>query len=629
MKKLFLVLLPFAALLIYFGCQQLPTGPEEPVNGVTLFNGGTGAVLSIDLIAGQDIKVGNVTVWNDEFYLYVEYNITDPEWCLEETHLAVATTLAGIPQTKKGNPIPGQFPYKNEELGCVTIDPYAILLSDIDGYTECGDALVIAAHAVVKNLANGTNETFEIGSGMAGVNTTVLERRAGNVVGFTVVNEPAELAWEPGSSYPNDGPNDSGWEQWSLWDSRLNSSVFRPSGTDVADWIWESYRVNDPVAGTVLYMETKFELCEPGSATLYVATDNGFEVFLNGVSLGDHGVFGEWRDSDLYQQYVPQDGWDNVQSYTLNNLVAGTNTLRLEVANEHLDTDDSPNNLVGTESNNPGAVIFLISGSSTCYQFETAWGEGPGFPGNNWATYIPYTTTCCNEWVVYGTSLGGSGIGSKIYQIDLATLTAAELYNTGLNTGDGNWPNGNAYDAQNNRLYYSVKPNKLYFYDFVSSQVDATNGNPTPGDVACGSFYNGKYYYIPQNSDKLYEVTLNPADGKITTVVNIQTYSGKTFSFGDVVVSLDGSVLYGSSAVSGTGKFWSISLSDYTYTEINNMAHMQLAYGSDGSLYGHDAGNAHFYLIDEVAGTRSDLGVLTTGPSGGKFTDLASGPQCQ
>jgi hypothetical protein len=117
-------------------------------------------------------------------------------------------------------------------------------------------------------------------------------------------------------------------------------------------------------------------------------------------------------------------------------------------------------------------------------------------------------------------------------------------------------------------------------------------------------------------------------DGKITLVDDIQTYSGKTFSFGDVVVSLDGSVLYGSSAVNGTGTFWSINLSDYSYTQISNMAHMQLAYGSDGQLYGHDAGNAHFYEIDPVLGTRSDLGTLTT-PSGGKFTDMASGPQCQ
>jgi hypothetical protein len=262
-----------------------------------------------------------------------------------------------------------------------------------------------------------------------------------------------------------------------------------------------------------------------------------------------------------------------------------------------------------------------------CDVEETAWAEGDDTFEQGWGSYYECCIPECNKWVVYGTSLGGSGTGDKIYEIDLATLTATELFNTGLNTGDGNWPNGNAYDPQNNRLYYSVKPNKLYYYDFAGNQVDATNGNTTPGDVACGSFYNGKYYYIPQNSSNLYQVTLDASSGFITSVDNIQTYTGKTFSFGDVVVSLDGSILYGSSAVNGTGTFWSIKLSDYSYTYISNMAHMQLAYGSDGRLYGHDAGNANFYVIDESAGTRTLLGVLNTGPSGGKFTDLASGPQ--
>ena len=36
------------------------------------------------------------------------------DWRILETHLHIATSLAGIPQTKTGNPIPGKFEYKGE-----------------------------------------------------------------------------------------------------------------------------------------------------------------------------------------------------------------------------------------------------------------------------------------------------------------------------------------------------------------------------------------------------------------------------------------------------------------------------------------------------------------------------------
>ena len=55
MKKLFLLLLPIATLLFYFSCQQLPTGPVEPVNTGTLFH--VGETLEKDLIAGQKIII--------------------------------------------------------------------------------------------------------------------------------------------------------------------------------------------------------------------------------------------------------------------------------------------------------------------------------------------------------------------------------------------------------------------------------------------------------------------------------------------------------------------------------------------------------------------------------------------
>jgi hypothetical protein len=115
-------------------------GVEPPADAVTT-----------DLLAGQTLDVGDVLVWNDGDNLYVQYVVTDPEWCLTETHLHVATSLADIPQTKKGNPIPGHFDY-NDEHNCVTKFLYTIPLVAY-GWVPCTN-LFIAAHAVVQ-MQNG------------------------------------------------------------------------------------------------------------------------------------------------------------------------------------------------------------------------------------------------------------------------------------------------------------------------------------------------------------------------------------------------------------------------------------------------------------------------------------------
>lgn len=96
-----------------------------------------------DLIAAQTIDVGEVLVWNDGDTLFVRYE-TDGDWVLADTHVAVATTLGGIPQTKNGNPIPGQFEFSTNHSPSVNGFTYEIDLDWADG-----TLLYIAAHAGV------------------------------------------------------------------------------------------------------------------------------------------------------------------------------------------------------------------------------------------------------------------------------------------------------------------------------------------------------------------------------------------------------------------------------------------------------------------------------------------------
>jgi hypothetical protein len=101
---------------------------------------------SAPLMAGQTMYVGDVLVWDDGYTLYVKYVITDPDWCITETHLQIATSLELIPQ-KNGNPIPGHFE-KNDEHNCVPEVLYTYDLSEYGWGT--GTYLYIAAHAVVQ-----------------------------------------------------------------------------------------------------------------------------------------------------------------------------------------------------------------------------------------------------------------------------------------------------------------------------------------------------------------------------------------------------------------------------------------------------------------------------------------------
>ena len=102
-----------------------------------------------DLIAGggnpkSAIDVGEVIIWtNDPDFLYITYETTD-DWYITETHLHVADSLDGIPQTKKFNPIPGHFDYKTDHAPPVQEYTYTIPWTWNPGTT-----LYIAAHAVV------------------------------------------------------------------------------------------------------------------------------------------------------------------------------------------------------------------------------------------------------------------------------------------------------------------------------------------------------------------------------------------------------------------------------------------------------------------------------------------------
>jgi hypothetical protein len=238
---------------------------------------------------------------------------------------------------------------------------------------------------------------------------------------------------------------------------------------------------------------------------------------------------------------------------------------------------------------------------------------------------------CSSEAVLYGVERGSGG---DLYTVDVVGGTATLLFDVDDPVPDNvNSPNGLAYDATTGRLYFSASlegaaSSDLYFYD-GSGVYPAGN---VPGQVAGATFYNGEYYYIINATDDLVKIIFD-ADGNVMNVENVCpdfADNEDSFRFGDIVITPDGSTLYGSSLTSGSTAptFFSIDLVECEYTEISTSSAtgLQLAFGSDGKLYGQSTGTGEFFLIDPGSGATVSKGIPTGANDG--FTDIASGPQC-
>jgi hypothetical protein len=139
------LLLPIAVLVLALGLvlpMATPAMADPVAQGYKLWAGNGGP------------QAGKVIVLEDEDFIHVTYIAWDC-WLLTETHVAVGESLGDIPQTKKGNPKVGHFPYSDPH-GPVTAYTYDI---ERDSSWNAGTTLCIAAHAVVYNPCLDQEET--------------------------------------------------------------------------------------------------------------------------------------------------------------------------------------------------------------------------------------------------------------------------------------------------------------------------------------------------------------------------------------------------------------------------------------------------------------------------------------
>lgn len=356
------------------------------------------------LLAGQDTEVGSVKVWNDEEWLYIQYETTDG-WEMTETHLEVGCSLDDFPLNRKGNPQVGRFS-EGEELAEPTTlwpeQPLKLLLEDFD----CGE-LLIAAHAAVQKCEGE-------------VETVSLVSDAGNE--WVEVYEEGD-AGQPASSYSSAGLSVLAWvhPNWQGIDGAewVSSSFYAEFDDDVNSWRLFSRAISLPS-----------NACNIGGE-IAVNSDNAEEVVLNEISVG--------TDGEVYGPFTDDHEWATVQVYDVGSVLQpGANELEIMVRNYAGTTaGDSP-------EVNPTALTYKLDYEYQLLTFETAWADGTRFvEQGNWATYFEY---CVKDWVEVETveiSSEGPGPVSSSALVDgdhyLFVASGTFDYNTAGDWADAEW----------------------------------------------------------------------------------------------------------------------------------------------------------------------------------------------
>lgn len=353
-----------------------------------------------NLVVGRTlIAAGHAIVINDGANLYVTYDLVG--YAMTTADLNVA--CSAFP---KGNPSPGQFPFSQSFNPAVSSYTFTIPLTDSHlggtanpGCGGIGNQIYIATHAAVEGAPNASSQP---------VNTVVTKHRYGsdnsnwNSTPNLTTPTGAQYSWMPqGGSFPAD-----------IWDTNLVGFTAASFHNGGADWIWECYRTDcgspnpgaagAPISGEIIQMDTTFNqsTIPTAGASLAVTCDNGYDVLLNGNYIGSspttHTVGSDWKDSDLTEDHLNTEGWENVVVWSVPNLFfhVGSNKLTVLGGNEHYDNlngnPSDTNDMLGNVGNNPGGCIFLLFGATNGAQ-DTAWGSGTKFGGSNWAMYEAYT----------------------------------------------------------------------------------------------------------------------------------------------------------------------------------------------------------------------------------------------
>jgi hypothetical protein len=571
------------------------------------------------LIAGQNIEVGYISseFSMDGETLTVQYWITDPDWCITETHLDVQYVFLNIPQTKKGNPKVGQFAHSMTH-DCVTFWEEEVDLTSLEGY-ENGETVYIAAHAVVEEHTSWCAdfesydeydqiESIETDMGNLQFYMTDYSILEGTVAVGDVV------ALEPTGKLPY---------------------VAEPLTTNGAPW-------ENIVGFTVGYpYQDDFVAADPhftgaGGNTLTDVPDFNQTILLQHAYSNFEAIVMDFTDFENLEgiSFAGVDP-DHNEVWTVLYADESNTVIYIDVLGPYPSGQDGHAIPIGYD--NPGIAKVVIWGNmnlgvpgrvgfaidnvcANVVREETAWGEGEDFPGNNWAMYFTCTPDPCIPGLYATKNIKNA---AEIYKINQFTGDITLIHTRAGLTSNTNI-NGNAWSSNDNVFFYTTysTPNNLYFYN-IGNNNDGDCGQIV-GTSACGTFYNGHYYYVANNTNKLYKISFTP--GWAIDNIVVSGTLGRTMKYGDIAVDPVDGMVYGIGTQSTTRYLFKANLDGSGYSEIATWStsdhNIQPAFGMDGILYGVDAvDDFGVYKINKTNGELTPLSNLTI-----SMSDLAMGP---
>ncbi len=262
------------------------------------------------IYAGQNIDAGNITIYVDGDNLNVTFTATDG-WEFTETHLWVGQSLADLPATKKGNPSPGQFPYKSGDITGEVTSSFLIPLEDV-GFvcSEEEQVFYVAAHSALRKW-NDYTETYQTETGWGDGPRIVHRGSWATYFTVTLVCVPCE---EPEEEYTDEtafayggdyatGFDQYGFSRWGWTNGPLGEGAYvfdiyaGAAQNNLDKGVWVGTLTVEYVNGTVTVL---FDVDDPfvlGETQVYVGNDP-LPTGNNGNYTVAPGSYGNGKDAD-------------------------------------------------------------------------------------------------------------------------------------------------------------------------------------------------------------------------------------------------------------------------------------------------------------------------------------------
>jgi len=603
-KLSLLILVVFLAAFV--GCSK--EDPVVPMNALSTVS--VGAVNGVpgqfctDLFAGQTINAGSVCAEiidnGDTEDLCITYTTIDG-WELIEAHTWVGEDLADMPQNRKGNPVVGNFPFHSGDITgqttytvCIDLNQFGTEGGAVD---LCGLLLYAAAHAAIGKDTDGDGIYDQTETGW-GDGDRMVER--GNWATYFTI----DLTCETGGGTSGEETGETAFAQ-SCDAATCFLDFTDEDGTGFNRWGW----FNGPFAAGTYYLDIYAGAgqCDIAKGTLVGLLTVDYDGASATVTYSTCGTY-FMDEAHLYVGNEP-----------LARDVNGDYTVA-PGQYPYIDDDIATNSYTFTIDGLSGGIYVVAHAVVVGDYSQGDCGERGCVP-----PVVP-----CDEWIVYGANLNGGSdpLDDAIYAYDLNARTQTLVYDPTPVDGNQNYPNGYGYDPDNQRVYMGTDDGRFFYYDIDDAVWQQLTVNENFGTMACGSWYEGNFYYVQNGTNRLYEVAIAGTSATRTQIGTVPTSNG----YGDIAFDPANPGVFLASA--GGWWYWydvndNTKSGNLTLLGDNPGNHLQLAYGSNGVLYGVEATSGVWYTVTYDANANTVTNTLLGWDSPYTYTDLASGPQCQ